>query len=108
MIPIDSWHQDGNNLCIVGHLYAALNLNGTVFIVQVSIIKLFKYFVVHLYSLSQSTSWTCHDFSTEEKDGFSLRLSKAEGGKCLRCRRYTTEGGAELCARCLEVISSNE
>uniref|UniRef100_A0A0P4W8B8 isoleucine--tRNA ligase n=1 Tax=Scylla olivacea TaxID=85551 RepID=A0A0P4W8B8_SCYOL len=44
----------------------------------------------------------------DQKDGFSLRLSKAQGGKCLRCRRYTTEGGAELCARCLEVISSHE
>ncbi|KAG0722717.1 Isoleucine--tRNA ligase [Chionoecetes opilio] len=42
----------------------------------------------------------------ENKEGFSLRLSKAEGGKCLRCRRYTAEGGAELCARCVDVIAS--
>lgn len=42
----------------------------------------------------------------ENEENFTLKVSKAKGGKCLRCRRYTAQGGAELCSRCQDVLSS--
>ncbi|KAK3863972.1 hypothetical protein Pcinc_030300 [Petrolisthes cinctipes] len=41
-----------------------------------------------------------------DADGFTLAVSEAEGEKCLRCRRFTAPGGADLCHRCQKVMTA--
>lgn len=47
-----------------------------------------------------------HFLFPENEENFTIKVSKAEGGKCLRCRRYTVQGESDLCSRCQDVISS--
>lgn len=42
-----------------------------------------------------------------DQEGFSLKVSKSEKIKCLRCRKFTAGIGEELCSRCQGVIISS-